>query len=152
MAARDIFKISWKTFFNPAGWLDYEGLKNQNKTIFSSIKGLLTKPTPAHTETYEEAMKRLDVTDQDIQKAATSYKVYAFLLMLVGVTIFAYAFYLLFSQFLITGWLLGVAASALCLAQAFKYHFWAFQMRRRKLGATFSEWSRSFLGEKGTSI
>jgi len=40
-------------------------------------------------------------------------------------------------------YLLAVACLALlllCVAQAFKYHFWLFQIKKNKLGCTFSEW------------
>ncbi|VVC75098.1 hypothetical protein AQUSIP_03740 [Aquicella siphonis] len=151
MAVRDIFRISWRTFFNPAGWIDYEGLKNQNITIYNTLRALFTRATPGRQETYEEAMKRLGVSDEEAQKTASAYRMYALCFFIVGLCIFVYAFYLLFGEFVITGWLLGLAASALCFAQAFKFDYWAFQIRQRKLGVTVSEWSRSILGDKGAS-
>jgi len=33
-----------------------------------------------------------------------------------------------------------VALTLYVLTQAFRYHFWLFQLRNRKLGCTLSEW------------
>ena len=66
MAVRDIFKVSRKTFFNPTSWIDLEALIYQNKTIWSVLKGLFTKPAVERTETFEEAMKRQDMTEADV--------------------------------------------------------------------------------------
>jgi intracellular multiplication protein IcmV len=151
MAVRDIFKVSWKTFFNPAGWIDYEGLKRQNKILYSMLRGLFVRGEPARVETFEEAKARLNLTEEDIQKTATTYRLYALIFLLLGIAIFGYAFFLLFSAGTIMGWLLGLAVSGLFSAQAFRYDFWAFQLIRRQLGATFKEWKQHFLGDKGTS-
>jgi intracellular multiplication protein IcmV len=37
---------------------------------------------------------------------------------------------------------------SICLAQAFKYHFWYFQIRQQKLGCTVSQWLKFVLREK----
>ncbi|MBX3709834.1 MAG: hypothetical protein KIT56_05270 [Gammaproteobacteria bacterium] len=151
MAIRDIFKISWKTFFNPAGWIDYPFLKMQNAVIYSIIKTLFTSDTPEKRETFEQAVKRLALTEDDVKKTITAYHVYTFIFIVLGFLVFAYAFYLLFGPHSIAGWLLGLGASGLFFGQAFKYDFWALQMQQRKLGMTFNQWKRHRLGDKGSS-
>src|SRR5579885_1056091 len=146
MPIRDVFKITRKTFFNPAGWIDFDALKSQNQTIFSTIKALFSAPQPERQETFEEAMQRLGLTEEDVTKTARVYRWYAVVFFLLGFIAFVYAFYLLFGHYTITGWLLGLGASGLFLVQAFKYDFWSFQMRSRKLGLTVSEWTSSILG------
>ena len=34
---------------------------------------------------------------------------------------------------------------AICLAQAFKYHFWYFQIREQRLGCSLGEWAKFLL-------
>ena len=149
MAIRDIFKVSWKTFFNPKGWIDYENLKTQNRTIFTVLRALFTKQKPERVENFQEAKERLNLTNEDIHSLKMKYFLYAMIFLLIGVLIFAYAFFLLFKYLSIAGWLLALAASAYCFAQAFRYHFWSFQMSQQKLGATYGEWKHYVLGEKG---
>jgi intracellular multiplication protein IcmV len=151
MAIRDIFKISRKTFFNPSGWTDWNYLKFQNKTVVDIIKTSATPEKPVREETFEQAMQRLGLTEADVQTGAASYRLYAVIFFLIGVALFAYAFYLLFSHTSILGFVLGLATTGLCVVQAFKFDFWSFQMRRRQLGATFAEWQRSILGDKRPS-
>lgn len=152
MAIRDIFKISRKTFFNPSGWLDYDSLKSQNITIIESLKGLFSVPQPEREESFAEAKKRLGLTDEDIALGAKRYRQYAIGFVLLALAVFIYSFFLLFRYSVISGWLLGLAVTGLLLAQAFRFDFWSFQMRKRKLGATFTEWKNDILGETRTSL
>lgn len=147
MAIRDIFKVSWKTFLNPASWIDAQTLKEQNVTILSVLKSLFSQPVPERTETFEQACKRMGLSEADLQASASSYRSYALLFFVLGLTIFLYSFYLLFTLELI-GFILGIAVSGLFFAFAFKYDFWVFQIRQRRLGATFAEWKQSILGDK----
>jgi len=151
MAIRDIFKISRKTFFNPTAWIGYEYLKTEHNTIKSTVKNLFVIDKPTRKETFAAAIKRLDLTEERVQQIATTYRIYAILFAVIGFVVFFYAFYLLFRYSSIPSWFLGLAASALFFSQAFRYDFWAFQMRRRKLGVTFKEWKQHILGGEGKS-
>lgn len=149
MALRDMFKINRKTFFNPTGWLDYNSLKAQNRTIFTILKFLFTVQKPEREETFEQAMERLKLSEEAVRFGATNYRIYALIFMLIGLLTLFYSFYLLFRYWAILGWMLGVACSALFLAQSFKYDFWSLQMRRRKLGLTIDDWLETIVGGKG---
>lgn len=143
MAVKDIFKISRKTFFNPLGWLGYNELKVYNQYIWSSIKDITTKPTPQRSETYEEAMARLNVTDQEVQQTGQRYLQYALAFVVLAGIAFAAAFYLLIEHGTFAGLILALASTALLLTQAFRFHFWYFQISQRRLGCTFQEWWQS---------
>jgi intracellular multiplication protein IcmV len=151
MAVRDVLKISRKTFFNPKGWLGWDRLKAQNLWLWGTLRTLFTPAQPARAETFEAAMQRLNLTEEDVKEGAINYRYYALGFFALAVIAFAYAFYLLFRHVTITGFLLGLAVTALFCSQAFQYDFWSLQMRRRKLGLTFEDWKRDVLGEKGPS-
>lgn len=142
MAIKDIFKISRKTFFNPTEWADLDAVRNQNRTIWTIIKGMFIPDKPVNKETFEEAMKRMGLNDDDVKEALLSYSSYAIVLLIFGFAIVLFAFYLLFFHRSFQGWLLAMSASGLSFAMAFKYDFWAFQIRNRKLGCTLAEWKR----------
>jgi len=144
--------FSRKNFFNPSGWLGWDNLKSVNANLWSSVKPLYEKQQPAREETFEEAIVRLGMNDADVLHAAKNYRYYALGFLLLGLASFTYAFYLLFSHGSISGCLLGFATTALFFSQTFKYDFWAFQMRRRKLGASAEEWLNYVMGvNKGGS-
>jgi hypothetical protein len=151
MAIREVFKVSRKTFFNPSAWIDVGFLKYQNGIMKSTLTGLFSTDKPEHEETFAAAVKRLHLSEKSIKNTTRTFRLYALIFALCGFIIFFYSFYLLFRYTSITGWLLGLAASGLFFSQAFKFDFWAFQMRKRKLGATFEEWKQDILGGKDAS-
>lgn len=141
MAIKDIFKVSRKTFFYPSAWLDIESIKNNNIAIWTVLRNLFKKDQPVRTETFEQAMKRQELTEADVNKVEKDYRIYVFIFVVCGLLVFAYSCYLLVNLML-AGWLLALAAAALFFAQAFRYDFWAFQIKQRRLGCTFAEWKQ----------
>lgn len=150
MAIRDIVKISRKTFFNPSAWIDLSSLKLMNRTIVDVVKNLFQVEQPERTETFEQAMERLKLTEDQVQFGATNFRIYALIFLLLGLLVFFYTFYILFKYKAFYSWLLGMATAALFFSQAFKYDFWSLQMRQRKLGITGKEWLDFVLGVKET--
>ena len=149
MGIRQIFKISRKTFFNPSLWVDWNYVKFENRTLFSILKTQFTPTRPQREESFEQAMKRLNLTEEDVKKTATSYRYYALFFFILGFLSFIYAFFLLFSRGFLSGWILSLAVCLLLLSQAFRFDFWAFQMKNRTLGLTFADWKQHYLGDKG---
>lgn len=147
MAIKDVLKVSRKTFFNPRAWLGYDSLKEQTQTIQSFVKDAATIRKPEVTETFEEALKRLDLKKEDLKSTERTYLSYALLFLVLAVIDFLWGFYLLFHHGAFLGLVLALAVFALLLAQAFRYHFWVFQIRQQKLGCTFEEWRDSLLGK-----
>jgi hypothetical protein len=151
MAVRDFFKFSRKTFIDPTGWIDLDKLKVQNRTLWDVLSALFSIPKPVQEETFEEAINRLGLTEADVDGIRKNYRTYAFLFLMIGLITFFYTFYILFAYASYTGFIIGMAVAALFFSQAFRYDFWSFQIRRRQLGATFTEWKNSILGDKGSS-
>lgn len=150
MAIRDIFKVNRKTFLNPSAWIDLNSLRFSNRTIKEILTDVLTPIKPAEKkETFDEAVKRLGLTDKDVQEAGESYLTFSYLFAILGALALLFGFYLLFKHGTFTGWLLAFASSALFMSQAFKFNFWSFQIKHKKLGCTFDEWKRGKPDEKG---
>ena len=150
MGIRDIVKITRKTFFNPSAWIDLSFLAFMQRTIVDVVKNLFQVETPDRTETFEQAMERLKLTEDQVQFGATNFRIYALIFLLLGILVFFYTFYILFKYKAYFAWLLGMATSALFFSQAFKYDFWSLQMRKRTLGITGREWLDYVLGVKET--
>lgn len=140
MAIKDVFKVSRKTFFNPRAWLGYDSLKDQTQTIGSFIKGAAQIQRPETTETYEEALKRLDLKEEDVATTGKIYLTYAIIFSILAVIDLVYGLYLLFHHGTFLGLVLSLGVFALLVAQVFRYHFWYFQIQSRRLGCTVEEW------------
>jgi intracellular multiplication protein IcmV len=148
MPLKDVFKVSRKTFLNPSGWLGVNELKNNTAAMWSIIKGIVTPEKTDRVETFEEAMQRLHLTEQDVENNKNTYYLYALGFLVLGIAAFLSSFYYLFYHQTISGCLLGLAVTAFLFAQAFRYHFWYFQIKHRKLGCTFAEWRQGKPFEK----
>lgn len=147
MAVSDIFKISRKTFFDPKSWADTRSIVDQNRTIFAVLKAIFTPAKPERQETFEEAMKRQGLTEDQVLPLASTYRLYALIFLACAIVSFAYAFYLLFRYHHLLAFGLSLSVMAFFLAQVFRYDFWSLQLRSRKLGLTFRDWTKSWLGE-----
>ena len=152
MAIGQIFKVSGKTFFNPRGWFNYDVLKDQTQTVWGISKGVLNPipAQPALTETFEEAMKRFNVSEEDLGDISLTYLLFAGLFLVCGLGLLGFGIYLLLSSFY-AGAILSIAFTAFLLSQAFRYHFWHFQVKYRKLGCTFEEWRRGKPDDQGVA-
>jgi intracellular multiplication protein IcmV len=140
MPIKDVVKISRKTFFNPTGWLGYDLLKAQFKVTVNILKNAFSPALPQRKETFTEALKRLKLSEQDVQSIEKNYFLYAVIIAALGVITVIFSGYLLFSQGAFIGFLLGLLCATLFFVYAFRYHFWYFQIKHRKLGCTFAEW------------
>jgi len=142
MPIKDVFKVSRKTFFNPRAWLGYDLLKAQTRETTSLIKDVVhPDESPHYQETFEEAMERFHLTEADIQKTQKNYLIIALVFLALAIPACFFALYLFFQgKFL--GGLLALSLASLLLANAFRYHFWFFEIKQRKLGCTLNEWSR----------
>jgi intracellular multiplication protein IcmV len=146
MAVKDIFKFSRKTFFDPGAWLGLNQLASYTRVIGSTLKTTFTPEKALHTESFEEAMARLNVTESDLQEIASRYRLYTFFFLALSVISFLAGFYYLFKYGTFAGWVLATSVGMLFGANAFRFDFWCFQIKHRKLGCTFDEWWRDKVG------
>ncbi|MBA3661637.1 MAG: hypothetical protein H0W64_07915 [Gammaproteobacteria bacterium] len=150
MSVWQVFKISRKTFFNPSAWFDVASFKEGNRAIYDSVNGLFKIPEAKRTETFEQAVTRMGLSEETLQRRQTDYYNFALILFILGVIVILFSLYLLFFHFSLSGFIIGIPAAGLFLAQAFKYHFWSFQIKHRKLGCTFAEWRRGQPFDQGS--
>lgn len=148
MAIRDVVKISRKTFFNPKAWVGWDEKKFEFSTILSVLREMFAVPTPAREETFEQALVRLQIEEESLQPLTKRYKNFAIFFMICSIVTFAYAFFLLFAHHALFAWLMALAIASFFLGQAFRYHFWHYQLTVRRLGVTFAEWKKALFGTK----
>lgn len=142
MALKDVLKVSRKTFFDPRGWLGFDTLKTSSLGLWAILKGLFSIAEPTRRETFAEAMQRLQLTEDDLQKTSQRYFSLTAIFIFLGVVTLLTSFYFLFHHETVAGWILAIATASIFFSQAFRYHFWFFQIKHRKLGCTLKEWWR----------
>lgn len=140
MALKDIVKVNRKTFIDPRSWLGYDNVKEQTRTLWTTVKELFVTPTPKRQESFEQAVQRFNLTDEDLAEAQKNFLFFAGFFLVLAVFSLFVGFYLIVFHRTFAGLILAFATTALFGAQAFKYHFWSFQIKHRKLGCTFQEY------------
>jgi intracellular multiplication protein IcmV len=150
MPLKDVVKVSRKTFFNPMGWLGYDMLKAQFRLSRDVLKDSFTPAEPTRKESFAEAMKRLNVTEEDVIQTATRYFLFSIVFVVLGLLTAGFGFYLLFAHGSLAGFILGLVSATLFVVYAFRYNFWYFQIKHRKLGCTFDEWRSGKVNEEQT--
>jgi intracellular multiplication protein IcmV len=128
--------------------LGTEQLKTQASGLGKMAGDVLSIPKgPKATETFEEALARLHLSEADIERRKIQFQRLARIYLALGAIVFLYMFYLIFEKaFFPTLGCLGLLL--ILFSQFFRYSFWLFQMRERRLGCTFSEWLSEWMGKK----
>jgi intracellular multiplication protein IcmV len=133
-----------KPFFNFKGWLGWNEIERGGTAIKTMAKDLFIPKEAIRTESFEESLIRLNLTEADILKQIKNFQRLFITFLIASFSLFFYAFYMLFNE-AYTASLACFGLTAFLLAQTFRYHFWWFQMKRRKLGCSFREWLQGLL-------
>lgn len=127
-------------------WLGMDFLKRSGKEITRAAKNLGKIEQSQEDENFDKAIERLHL-DEDALKAREKEFFLLFLFFCVlSLSIFSYSVWVAVRGNLM-GFLIGLGLTVFGLAQAFRYHFWLFQVKNRKLGCTFKEWFHSSINE-----
>ena len=128
-----------KRIINVRSWIDWDRMKSLTLYLWMGIKKLFVPQKAKSTESFDSAMKRLKLTEKDILERQAGLLRLTLLMLFCAVLLFIYTLYLL-----VTGGFKGSIISsivmAVALVLAFRYHFWYFQIKKRKLGCSIHEW------------
>ena len=129
----------FKKFYDVSAWLGTEEIKRNTKGLKDMLKSLFTISVPTHKETYEEAVQRLNLTQQDLSHRKKQFFQAAMVYFILFLLLLFYAIYLyVHSKFLAC--FSASMVSLLVLSFFFREHFWYTQMKHRRLGMTFAQW------------
>lgn len=141
-------KKTTTSFFNLRQWADYDRMKESSKGLLRTIKSLFIPAKSQYHESFEQAMQRLKISEPDIKAREHEFYYMAILMFVVMLASIGYLIYHITSLH-IFGAVVSVAVVAVAASMAFRYHFWYFQTKQRKLGCSFREWfTQGLLGRK----
>lgn len=133
------FRWAFKPFFEISQWFNTNALKNYARNIKDDAADLLVVKKTERSESFAEAMQRLGFTEQDIIDKQKSLLRLTLILVAIGLLVLAYALYLWWQDFILSG-TLSFVLGLVAFAFAFRYHFWFFQVKHRLLGCSFKDW------------
>ena len=136
------------SIFNIRLWIDWDRTKSYVLYLFFGIKKFLVPQAPERSESFAEAQTENNLTDKDLLVKQNA--LYRLSLLMIG---FAFGMLLYTVYQMVQGSLFGIIVSfivmLMALVFAFRYHFWYFQIKERKLGCSLSDWfRRGIMGDK----
>ncbi len=129
-------------------WVDYQQLVKNNRSIFSFIKKFFIPEQAKIQESFEEALSRLKLTSADLMQRRKEFSRLMWIWIFLFLINIAYSIYLLHHHSY-RGFYPCLGISIIILTQVFRYHFWLFQIKQRRLGCSFRNWlNGQFIGKK----
>lgn len=137
-----------KPLVDVPSWMGTEWIGHHWTVIRDSFQTLFYAREVTYTEDFSQAMARLGLTEADLKKRVRDYSILFIIFLVFGIGVFLYMLYLL-SELHWRGGIIAFAVAFFAFAQAFRCHFWVFQIKQRRLGCTFKDWvNGTFRGKK----
>lgn len=133
---------------NVRRWFDWERMKAFTLYLGNGFIRLFVPQKKVEGESFNDAVRLLNLSDESILIKQKSLFRLSIIMVLAALLILGYAGYQLFFGS-IKAFIVSLIVTLIALVLAFRYHFWYYQIKNRKLGCTFNEWfRRGLLGEK----
>lgn len=134
-----------KSFVDVRKWSDFDRLATFFLYIVHAIQNVFSAPAQeGGADSFNTVVQRYHLTDERIAAKEKAFFRIALSMSFIGCLGVIYVVYMFFYG----SWravMLSLVVDALAWVLAFRYHFWYFQVKTRKLGVTFKEWYRSGL-------
>jgi intracellular multiplication protein IcmV len=129
-------------------WSDWDRVRSITKYLFNGIKKFFIPQEKEASETFIEAKHRLNLSDSELLAKQKALYRLSILMVAVAALLLIYFGYQLFMVNILAA-LLSLVMVGVALALAFRYHFWYYQIKEKKLGCSMYEWFKYGLkGEK----
>ncbi|WP_157966551.1 hypothetical protein [Fastidiosibacter lacustris] len=115
-----------------------DSFQKQHKFIANIFKQVFKIRQPEHEMSYED-LAAIGVDSNRVTYLIRRFTFMLRLCLLLAVVDYFYALYLFIHGYILVG-LMAISVLLLLLANAFKYHFWRYQLLKKKLGCHFKEW------------
>jgi len=135
----------FKFFFDIPSWIGFSQMKSDTNLVKGLATTALKIPKRTeHIEHFDEVMQRLEIDEASLKQRYNLFKLCFCLFMFLSASLFSYTIYVLLMGYVLNG-IVCLSLTVLGFVLAFRYHFWMFQIERRKLGCSFKEWLKHIL-------
>ncbi len=132
-----------KPLVNVPKWMDAKRITADASFISLLIKRILKPQKATIEENFEESLVRLKLTENDLKDRYIEFRRLATIFFIVSLLLIGYLFYLIFDSTGTVSWRAIVLSSTVFLiafVQFLRFHYWVFQIKKRKLGCSFKEY------------
>lgn len=128
-------------------WLNLKWNQETLGYFSNQAKKLCVVQNANHSESFEEAVKRLSLDEEKIAQCQRYYRHLYRFFFLTTMLLMSYATYI--SQLgNIVGLVMCLAIALYSLTLSFRFHFWHFQISHQRLGCSLKDWFSSIKGVK----
>jgi intracellular multiplication protein IcmV len=120
-------------------WIDYQQLLKSNRSIVAFIKKFFIPEEASTQESFQEALLRLKLTPTDLLQRSKEFTRLMWIWIFLFLVSLSYSTYLFYIH-AFRGFYPCIGISIIILTQIFRYHFWLFQIKQRRLGCGFRDW------------
>ena len=132
-------------YIRPKRWVSWDFVKKNTQDNVQLVKSAFSVQEPTRKESFSQAVHRHALTQKDIEKIKNRYTLFSYAYTTVGVSLILYGIQAFMQNLLVQA--IGIVClSAFVFSMAFRYNFWAFQIREKKLGCTLREWWNHLCG------
>lgn len=133
---------------NVRSWIDWDRTKSFTRYLINGFKKFFVPQKSKVTESFTEAQKRLHLTDNELLAREKGLLRLSILMVVVAIFLLAYSIYFIYCGS-VKGVILSLVVMFISLTLGFRYHFWYFQIKKRKLGCSIQEWfKQGLMGDK----
>lgn len=125
--------------FKLSRWVNYKQWKHLNDSLWHLMKSSFMPTQIKHSRTFTEVINQFQLNEDDLLARQRIFLRLTQLWLIIFFIIFSYGIYSLFSKAWL-GVMPAIGLSMITLCQAFRYHFWRFQLQQKRLGCSFQEW------------
>ena len=137
--AKKTVRGSFKRFIDVGSWLGVEEIKRNTGNLKDLATSLFTVDKPERKESFEEAMRRYNLKNSDIEERKEQFFRVAMLYLFIFFCMLLYALYL-YLHGLYRPTFMALAFACVLFSMFFREHFWYTQLKHKRLGFTFTEW------------
>lgn len=125
--------------FNFKSWFDWGRIKGWTRYFIDGLKKFFIPQEGQTKESFDKAVKRLNLSKTELNQRQQGLLRLSLVMVGLSVLLFAYTIYLLVTGGYL-GAFVGLVVTLIALVLAFRYHFWYFQIKERKLGCSIQQW------------
>lgn len=120
-------------------WMDLKELKRTTLYFWNQGKRLFKPSSTTQPETFEEAVKRLQLNAESLQQQKKRYQYLCIFFLVMAAALLIYMS-IIAKLGNLKGATICFALALYALSHAFRFHFWCFQITQKKLGCKGREW------------
>lgn len=150
--------IILKRLFRIREWSDFDRIKAATQFVIAAFKQVFIPQEKKlkknalqkkiQEDSFQKAVEKMHLAQGDLYEKQTSLYRLSLLMSVTALGLFSYAIYqLLYGSYRAV--MVSLVLTLLALTLAFRYHFWYFQIREKRLGCSLREWYDSLRSTRG---